>query len=136
MMTSSQEYDEIVKQAAKDVVEDCKQLGDKFTPEQEAQFIQYVEGLVNAEPPTGEQVWQTMEITREAIRANHKEKSLRAMNLFILEFISGCDQSSGALRYLPMLKEAKDAIRASRFDQAGDFIVTFLAKCREAMRAM
>lgn len=135
-MTSSQENDQIMRQAAKDVVEDCKELGDSFTPEQEAQFIQYVEGLVNTEPPTGEQIWQTMEIAREAIKANHKEKSLRAINLFILEFISGCEQSSGAIGYLPILKEAKDAIKAGRFDQAGDFIVAFLAKCREAVRMM
>lgn len=135
-MTRSWEYEGIVEQTAKDVVEDCKQLGDKFAPEEEAQFIQYVQGLVNAEPPTGEQMWQTMEIAREAIKANFKDKSLRAINLFILEFISGCDASSGALRYLSVLKEAKDAIKAGRFDQAGDFMATFLAKCREAARMM
>lgn len=94
-MTSSQENDEIMRQAAKDVVEDCKELGDSFTPEQEAQFIEYVEGLVNTEPPTGEQIWQTMEIAREAIKANHKEKSLRAINLFILSLSRGASSHRG-----------------------------------------
>ena len=135
-MTNSDATDEILKQAADRIIEDCKQMGDTFTQDQEAEFGEFVAGLVNAEPPTDEQIWQTIEVVMETIRANHREKALRSINAFILQFICGCDQTSGAFQYLPILSQAKDAIKAGLFDQAGEMLMTFLTKCREAARSM
>lgn len=135
-MTSTNEYDEILKRAADSILEDNRQMGKVFTPEQEAQFKTFVAGLVDTEPPTAEHIWQTVEIVMEAIRAKHKERAVQAINGFMLEFISGCDQSSGAFQYLPLLNQAKDAIKASRFDQGGEFLMTFLTNCREAARSL
>jgi hypothetical protein len=135
-MADSLTNDEILKQAGDSILEDYKQMGKTYTPEQEDQFNKFIAGLVDAEPPTSEQIWQTMEIVMEAIRAKNKEKSLETIIIFILEFISACDQSSGAFQYVPMLIQAKDAIKAGLFAQAGELMVAFLTKCREAARSM
>lgn len=135
-MANTDEIDQILKEAADSILEDYRQMGNPLTLEQEARFNQFVAGLIDAEPPTAEQIWQTMEIAVEAIRAKHKEKALEAINMFMLEFISGVEQSSGAFQYLPMLNQAKESVKTGRFDNAGEMMVTFLSKCREAARSM
>lgn len=102
-MTNNYADDEILKQVADSIIEDFKKTDETFTPEQEAQFRAFVAGLVDAEPPADEDIWQTIEILRRAIVAKDKENALRAVTTFTLQFISGCEPSSGAFKLLPML---------------------------------
>ena len=72
-MTNDYMDDEILKQTADSIIEDCKQTGATVTPEQEAQFRKFVAGLVDIEPPTEEQIWQTIEALRRSIEGAEKE---------------------------------------------------------------
>lgn len=135
-MADAGEYDEILKAAADSIIEEYNQLGTPLTPEQEARFKQFVAGLPDVEPPAPEQIWQAMEVAVEAIRCKSREKALEGINMFMLEFISGVDQTSGAVQFLPMLTKAKDAVKAGLYDQAGELMMEFLNKCREAVQSM
>ena len=135
-MTKNYVDDEILKQVADSIIEDFKETNETFTPEQEAQFRMFVTGLVDAEPPEGEDLWQTIEILRRAIEGKDKENARRAVTTFVLQFISGCDPSSGAFQLLPMLIQAREAIKADRFKEAREFLMDFLNKSREVARSM
>jgi hypothetical protein len=135
-MTNSYVDDEILKQAADSIIEDCKQTGETVTPEQEEQIRKFVAGLVDIEPPTDEQIWQTIEILRRAIEGADRESALRAVTTFILQFISGCEHSSAAFQCVPMLYQVKEAIKADRFHEAQEFLMAFLSKSREVARSL
>jgi hypothetical protein len=128
--------DEILKQVADSIIEDFKETDETFTPEQETQFRVFVAGLVDAEPPEDEDLWQTIEILRRAIEGKDKENALRAVTTFMLQFISGCEPSSGALKLLPMFIQTREAIKANRFNEAKDLLMDFLNKSREVARSM
>jgi len=121
---------------ADSIIEDFKQAGEKYTPEQEAQFRSFVAGLVDAEPPEDEDIWQTVEILKRTIEAKDKTNALGSVTTFMLQFISGCEPSSGALQLLPMLIQIRDAIKAERFKDAGELLMAFLRKSREIARSM
>jgi hypothetical protein len=135
-MSNTYVDDEILKQAADSIIEDFKQTGKTFTSEQEDQFRVFVAGLVDAEPPADEEVWQIIEILRRAIDGKVKEKALRAVTTFMLQFISGCEHSPAAFQCLPMLSQVREAVKADRFDEAGEFLMAFLSKSREIARSM
>jgi len=135
-MTKDYADDEILKQVADSIIEDFKKTDETFTPEQKAQFRMFVAGLVDAEPPEGEDLWQTIEILRRAIEGKDKENARRAATTFMLQFISGCEPTSGAFQLLPMLIQARDAIKADRFNEARDLLMDFLNKSREVARSM
>jgi hypothetical protein len=128
--------DEILKQVADSIIEDFKNTDETFTPEQEARFRVFVAGLVDAEPPEDEDLWQAIEILRRTIEDKDKENALRAATTFMLQFISGCEPSSGALQLLPMLIRAREAIKDDRFNEARDLLMDFLNKSREVARSM
>ncbi len=94
-MTNQYVDKEILKQVADSIIEDFKQADEKYTPEQEAQFRAFVAGLVDAEPPEDEDIWQTIEILKKTIEAKDKINALGAVTTFMLQFISGCEPSSG-----------------------------------------
>lgn len=135
-MTNDEEYNEILNQVAQGMIEEYRQMGNPLGPEQEAHFRRFVAGLVDSEPPREDQIWQTIEIAMEEIRNKQKDTALQAINYFTLQFIAACDQSSGAFRYVPMLGQAKEAVKASLFDQAEQHLMTFLIKCKEAARSL
>jgi hypothetical protein len=54
----------------------------------------------------------------------------------MLQFISGCESTSGALGLLPLLVETREAIKADRFDEASELLMTFLRQSRELVRSM
>ncbi len=135
-MTKGYVDDEVLKQAADSIIEDYKRTGNPLGPEQEAQVRAFVAGLVEAEPPTDEQIWETIEIVMAAIGAQAKEKALRAIAILMLQFISGCDHTEGAFQCIPILNHAKEAVQADRFPQAREFMMAFLTKCREAAGSM
>ena len=135
-MTSNMSDDEILRNAVDSIIKEYRESGTPLTPEQEARFNRFVTGLLDAEPPAPEQIWQAMEVAVEAVRCQNKERSLEGINMFMLEFISGVDRASGALQYLSMLTQAKDAVKTGHFVRAGELLVEFLAKCREAAQAM
>jgi hypothetical protein len=135
-MTKSYADDEILKQVADSIIEDFKKTDETYTPEQEAQFRMFVTGLVDAEPPEGEDLWQTIEILRRAIEGKDKENARRAVTTFVLQFISGCEPSSGAFQLLPMLIQVREAIKADHFNEAREFLMDFLNKSREVARSM
>jgi len=137
-MTNSYVDDEILKQAADSIIEDYKQSGETVTPEQEAQIREFVAGLVDIEPPTEEQLWQSIEILTRAIegKEKEKEKALRAVTFFMLQFISGCEHSPEAFQCVPMLYQVKEAIKTDRFHEASDFMMAFLSKSREVARSL
>lgn len=135
-MTSNMSDDEILKNAVDSIIKEYRESGTVLTPEQEARFNRFVTGLLDAEPPAPEQIWQAMEAAVEAVRCQNKERSLEGINMFMLEFISGVDRASGAFQYLPLLTQAKGAVKAGHFVRAGELLVEFLAKCREAAQAM
>lgn len=135
-MTNQDRDEEILKQVADSIIEDFKQAGEKYTPEQEAQFRAFVAGLVDAEPPEDEDIWQTVEILKRTIEAKDKTNALGSVTTFMLQFISGCEPSSGALQLLPMLIQIRDAIKAERFKDAGELLMAFLRKSREIARSM
>ena len=127
---------EILKQVADNIIEDFRQADEKFTSEQEDQFRAFVAGLIDAVPPEDEDIWQTIEILRRTIEAKEKKNALGAATTFVLQFISACEPSSGALQLLPMLIQAREAIKADRFKDAGELLMTFLSKSREVARSM
>jgi hypothetical protein len=135
-MTNDYVDDEILKQVADSIIEDCNQTGETVTPEQEAQIRKFVAGLVEVEPPTDEQIWQTIEILGRAIEGAEKEKALQAINMFVLQFISGCEHSPEAFQCVPILYQVKEAIKTDRFHQAREFMMTFLSKSREVARSI
>ena len=135
-MTDSYVDDEILKQAADSIIEDFKQTGETVTPEQEAQIRKFVAGLVDIEPPTDEQMWQSIEILRMAIEGAEKEKALQAINMLVLQFISGCEHSPEAFQCVPILYQVKEAIKTDHFKQAREFVMTFLSKSREVARSI
>lgn len=135
-MTNQDRDEEILKQVADSIIEDFKQAGEKYTPEQEAQFRAFVAGLVDAEPPEDEDIWQTVEILKRTIEVKDKTNALGSVTTFMLQFISGCEPSSGALQLLPMLIQIRDAIKAERFKDAGELLMAFLRKSREIARSM
>jgi hypothetical protein len=135
-VTDSCVDDEILKQVADSIIEDFKKTDETYTPEQKAQFRMFVTGLVDAEPLEGEDLWQTIEILRRAIEGKDKENALRAATTFMLQFISGCEPSSGALQLLPMLIQTREAIKADRFNEARNLLMDFLNKSREVARSM
>lgn len=135
-MTNDYMDDEILKQTADSIIEDCKQTGATVTPEQEAQFRKFVAGLVDIEPPTEEQIWQTIEALRRSIEGAEKEKALQAINMFMLQFISGCEHTPEAFQCVPMLYQVKEAIKTNRFHEAGEFLMAFLTKSREVAHSM
>ena len=135
-MASGYVNDSILRETADSIIEDFRQTGETFTPEQEEQFRKFVAGLVDAEPPTEEDMWQTIEILRRTIEAKDKENALRAVTTFMLQFISGCEHSSGAFQCLPMLSQVRESIRAARFDEAADSLMAFLSKSREVARTI
>lgn len=127
---------EILKQVADNIIEDFRQADEKFTSEQEDQFRAFVAGLIDAVPPEDEDIWQTIEILRRTIEAKEKKNALGAATTFMLQFISACEPSSGALQLLPMLIQAREAIKADRFKDAGELLMTFLSRSREVARSM
>ena len=133
-MTNSYVDDEILKQAADSIIEDYKQSGETVTPEQEVQIRNFVAGLVDVEPPTEDQLWQSIEILTRAIEVKDREKALRAVTFFMLQFISGCEHSPEAFQCVPMLYQVKEAIKADRFHEASEFMMAFLSKSREVAR--
>jgi hypothetical protein len=135
-MTNDYVDDEILKQVADSIIEDCNQTGETVTPEQEAQIRKFVAGLVEVEPPTDEQIWQTIEILGRAIEGAEKEKALQAINMFVLQFISGCEHSPEAFQCVPILYQVKEAIKTDRFHQAREFMMTFLSKSKEVARSI
>ncbi len=135
-MTSHLSDEDVLKAAADSIIKEYRESGAPLTPEQEARFNQFVAGLLDAEPPTPEQIWQAMEVAVEAVRCQNREKSLEGINMFMLEFISGVERASGAFQYLSLLTQAKDAVKAGHFVRAGELLVEFLAKCREAAQGM
>jgi hypothetical protein len=135
-MVNKYSDDEILKQVADNIIEDFRQSDEKFTSEQEVQFREFVTGLIDAVPPEDEDIWQTIEILRRSIEAKEKNNALGAATTFMLQFISGCEPSSGALQLLPMLIQVREAIKADRFKDAGELLMTFLSKSREVTRSM
>lgn len=135
-MTNSYVDDEILKQAADSIIEDYKQSGETVTPEQEAQIRKFVAGLVDVEPPTEDQLWQSIEILTRAIEVKDREKALRAATLFMLQFISGCEHSPEAFQCVPMLCQVKEAIKTDRFHEASELMMAFLSKSREVARSL
>ena len=127
---------EILKQVADNIIEDFRQADEKFTSEQEDQFRAFVAGLIDAVPPEDEDIWQTIEILRRTIEAKEKKNALGAATTFMLQFISACEPSSGALQLLPMLIQAREAIKADRFKDARELLMTFLSRSREVARSM
>lgn len=127
---------EILKQVADNIIEDFRQADEKFTSEQEDQFRAFVAGLIDAVPPEDEDIWQTIEILRRTIEAKEKKNALGAATTFMLQFISACEPSSGALQLLPMLIQVREAIKADRFKDAGELLMTFLSRSREVARSM
>ncbi len=116
--------------------QDFKQADEKYTPEQEAQFRAFVAGLVDAEFPEDEDIWQTIEILKKTIEAKDKINALGAVTTFMLQFISGCEPSSGAFQLLPMLIQVREAIKVELFKDAGELLMAFLRKSREIARSM
>lgn len=98
-MTKEYADDEILKRVADSIIEDFKKADETYTPEQEAQFRMFVAGLVDAEPPEDDDLWQTIEILRRAIEGKDKENARRAVTTFMLQFISGCEPSQGHSNY-------------------------------------
>ena len=135
-MTNKYSDDEILKQVADNIIEDFRQADEKFTSEQEVQFRAFVAGLINAVPPEHEDIWQTIEILRRTIEAKEKKNALGAATTFMLQFMSGCEPSSGALQLLPMLIQVREAIKTDRFKDAGELLMTFLSKSREVALSM
>lgn len=135
-MADNQTDDEILDQVAQGIIEEYIQMGNPLGPEQEAHFRQFVAGLVDSEPPGEEQIWHTIEIAMEEIRNKQKDRALQAINYLMLQFIAACDPALGALQYVPMLGQAKEAVKTGLFDQAGQCVMSFLVKCREAARSM
>jgi hypothetical protein len=135
-MTNQYVDKEILKQVADSIIEDFKQADEKYTPEQEAQFRAFVAGLVDAEPPEDEDIWQTIEILKKTIEAKDKINALGAVTTFMLQFISGCEPSSGAFQLLPMLIQVREAIKVELFKDAGELLMAFLRKSREIARSM
>ena len=135
-MTNEYSDDEILKQVADNIIDDFRQADEKFTSEQEVQFSAFVAGLINAVPPEHEDIWQTIEILRRTIEAKEKKNALGAATTFMLQFISGCEPSSGAFQLLPMLIHAREAIKTDRFNEAREFLMDFLNKSREVARSM
>ncbi len=135
-MTNQYVDKEILKQVADSIIEDFKQADEKYTPEQEAQFRAFVAGLVDAEPPEDEDIWQTIEILKKTIEAKDKINALGAVTTFMLQFISGCEPSSGAFQLLPMLIRVREAINVEVFKDAGELLMAFLRKSREIARSM
>ncbi len=135
-MTNQYVDEEILKQVADSIIEDFKQANEKYTPEQEAQFRAFVAGLVDADPPEDEDIWQTVEILKKTIEAKDKTNALGAVTTFMLQFISGCEPSSGAFQLLPMLIRVREAINAEGFKNAGELLMAFLRKSREIARSM
>jgi len=135
-MTNQYVDEEILKQVADSIIEDFKQADEKYTPEQEAQFRAFVAGLVDAEPPEDEDIWQTIEILKKTIEAKDKTNALGAVTTFMLQFISGCEPSSGAFQILPMLIQVREAIKVERFKDAGELLMAFLRKSREIASSM
>lgn len=127
---------EILKQVVDNIIEDFRQADEKFTSEQEDQFRAFVAGLIDAVPPEDEDIWQTIEILRRTIEAKEKKNALGAATTFMLQFISACEPSSGALQLLPMLIQVREAIKVDRFKDAGELLMTFLSKSREVARSM
>ncbi|MGD9578635.1 MAG: hypothetical protein AB7Y74_10320 [Syntrophorhabdus sp.] len=135
-MTNQYVDKEILKQVADSIIEDFKQADEKYTPEQEAQFRAFVAGLVDAEPPEDEDIWQTIEILKKTIEAKDKINALGAVTTFMLQFISGCEPSSGAFQLLPLLIQVREAIKVELFKDAGELLMAFLRKSREIARSM
>jgi hypothetical protein len=135
-MTNGRKEDEILRQVADSIVEDFKKEGEEYTPQQEAEFRAFVAGLVNAVPPEEEDIWQTIEILKKTIEIKDKKNALGAVTTFMLQFISGCESTSGALGLLPLLVETREAIKADRFDEASELLMTFLRQSRELVRSM
>ncbi len=135
-MTNQYVDKEILKQVADSIIEDFKQADEKYTHEQEAQFRAFVAGLVDAEPPEDEDIWQTIEILKKTIEAKDKINALGAVTTFMLQFISGCEPSSGAFQLLPMLIQVREAIKVELFKDAGELLMAFLRKSREIARSM
>lgn len=128
--------DEILKQVADNIIEDFRQADEKFTTEQEVQFRVFVTGLIDADPPEHEDIWQTIEILRRTIDAKEKKNALGAATTFMLQFISACEPSSGALQLLPILIKVRESIKADRFKDAGELLMTFLSKSKEVALSM
>ena len=135
-MTNQYVDEEILKQVADSIIEDFKQANEKYTPEQEAQFRAFVAGLVDADPPEDEDIWQTVEILKKTIEAKDKINALGAVTTFMLQFISGCEPSSGAFQLLPLLIQVREAIKVELFKDAGELLMAFLRKSREIARSM
>jgi len=135
-MTNQYVDKEILKQVADSIIEDFKQADEKYTPEQEAQFRAFVAGLVDAEPPEDEDIWQTIEILKKTIEAKDKINALGAVTTFMLQFISGCEPSSGAFQLLPILIQVREAVKVELFKDAGELLMAFLRKSREIARSM
>jgi hypothetical protein len=128
--------EEILREVADSIIEDFKQADEKYTPEQEAKFRAFVAGLVDADPPENEDIWQTVEILKKTIEAKDKKNALGAVATFMLQFVSGCEPSSGAFQLLPMLIQVREAIKAEGFKNAEEVLMVFLRKSREIARSM
>lgn len=135
-MTKDYVDHEVLRQAAADIIEGYKEMGKSFSPEEEAQFADFITGLVDAAPPTDEQVWETIELLRNAIEVRNRDNALQAVTLFMLQFISGCEHSPEAFQLLPRLREVREAIRAEHFREARELLMTFMSKAQEVARSM
>jgi hypothetical protein len=134
-MTDGYVDHEILQQTADNLIEAYKEAGETFTPEREDQLRGFVAGLVDAEPPENELIWETIEVLMKTIEAKDRELALRAVSVFMLQFISGVDHTQEAFQCVPMLFQVKDAIKAQEFPRAGELLMAFLNRARALTRS-
>jgi hypothetical protein len=127
---------DILKMVADGLLDDYKEAGETFTPEREDEFRAFVAGLVNAEPPPNEQIWETVEVLLKTIDGRDRDLALRAASVFLLQFVSGVDHSPEAFQCLLTLNKVKDEVKAEHFREARELLMAFLNRARAVARSM
>ncbi len=127
---------DILRRTADSLIEDYKEEGETFTGEREDEFRAYLAGLVDADPPTNEQIWETVEVLMKTIEGRDRELALRAISVFIVQYISGCDHTPEAFQCVPTLLEVKSHIKAEHFREAREALMAFLNRARAVARSM
>ena len=126
--------DGLLAMAGKKVVEHLKEQGKTFTSEQEESLVQGLIGIARTKPPTETPIHDlvvTLEIVRDALFTEDKDKGFEAITVFLLQFMQTFNYEEWTFEMLPILETIKDELLSEQLEDALVRIIALLAYFRK-----
>ena len=133
-MTSDRLNDRLLIEAARSVVEQFKEQGKTFTTEREESLVQGLIRIARAKPYTDTPLHDlvvTLEIVRDALFTEDKDKGFEAITVFLLQFMQTFTCEEWTFEMLPILETIKDELLSEQLEDALVRIIALLAYFRK-----